>query len=231
MEFFAIQDLVKSKINFSQFDFKDMCEDEKEMLIMNLQSKIIIKKEYFEKIIKKQEYLSDRQIILYIQYLLENEYTITDINKIINNVKTIYKMNEEIMIEEIEKELLDLDINDIQEDEKQELELIQDINKLMNDLSIEDEELLQNQETKIYINKLTDENYQHVVNIFRGSLNLKYDLTNFLKRYTIPMINDKFVSTNLLADLIERFVKDTEISESLKKYSLEQIVLFMTKDE
>ena len=231
MEFFAIQDLVKSKLNFAQFDFKNMCEEEKEMLVTNLQSKVTIKKDYFEKILAKQEYLSDKQIILYIQYLLESGYTDNDIHKIINNVKTVHKMNEEYMIDEIEKELLNLDVNEVKEDEKRELELIQDINKLMADLSIEDEEMLQNQETKIYVNNLTDEAYQRVVNIFRGSLNIKYDLTNFLKRYTVPMMNDKFVSTNLLADLIERFVKDTEITESLKKYALEQIVSFMTQEQ
>jgi len=230
MEFFAIQDLVKSKINFSQFDFKNMCEDQREMLVMNLQSKVTTKKDYFEKILANQEYLSDKQIILYIQYLLETGYTTNDINKVINNVKAVYKMNEELLIEEIEKELLNLDVN-VVEDEKQELELIQEINKLMSDLSIEDEEMLQNQETKIYINNLTDENYKKVVNIFRGSLNLKYDLHNFLTRYTVPMMNEKYVSTNLLADLIDRLVKDNEITESLKKYSLEQIVSFMTKEE
>lgn len=229
MEFFAIQDLVKSKINFSQFDFKDMCEEQKEMLLMNLQSKVTTKKDYFEKILAKQEYLSDRQIILYIQYLLETGYTNNDICKIIDKVNTTYEMTQELMVEEIERELLNLDINNVQ-DEKQELELIQDINKLMADLSIEDEELLQNQETKIYVSNLNDEDYKKVVNIFRGSLNLKFDLTNFLQRYTAPMMNEKFVTTNLLADLIERFVKDTEITESLKKYSLEQIVAFMTKE-
>ena len=231
MEFFAIQDMIKSKINFSQFDFKNMCEDQREMLVMNLQSKVTTKKDYFEKMLAKQEYLSDKQILLYIQYLIETGYTTTEINKIIENVKTIHKMNEEFMIAEIEKELLNLDIGGDETDEKQELELMQEINTLMKDLSIEDEDMLQNQDTKIYINNLTNENYKKVVNVFRGSLNLKYDLHDFLTRYTVPMMNEKYVSTNVLADLIDRLVKDTEITESLKKYSLEQIVAFMTKEE
>ena len=87
MDFLAINDLTKMKINYSQFEFKKMSEEERELLIPYLKMKIIKKNEFYERMIKNEEENTDKYILLHIQYLLDNEYRIYGDLKIINSNK------------------------------------------------------------------------------------------------------------------------------------------------
>ena len=235
MEFFSIQKMLDTTINFSQFDFKNMSIDEKEMLVSNLQSKITKTNQHFEKMISKQEELSDKYILLHIQYLLDHdEYDIQDINKIIQNIKTMYEMTQQAIVDDIEAMLLDMDFNE--EDEKEELELEQKINKYLKDLSIESEQQVQNieqieEETITYIGNLSDEKYIELIGIFKNALKIKYNLIGFFQRLSKPYIEIGFASVDIIKNVIEKIVSDKNISPSLKSFVLQEIVRFMTYSE
>ena len=239
MEFFSIQKMLDTTINFSQFDYKNMSVDEKEMLVSNLQSKITKTNQHFDRMISKQEELSDKHILLHIQYLLDcGEYEIKDIHRIIDNIKSIYEMTQQAIVDEIEAMLLDMDIDEEDKDEKQELELEQKINKYLKDLSIESDEIKVEQtteeveeETVTYISNLSNEKYTELVEIFRNALKTQYNLIGFFERLTKPYISVGFVSIDILENVIQRIVADEDISTSLKSFSLQQIVNFMTYTE
>lgn len=231
MEFFNIQELLESRINFSQFDYKNMSIDEKEMLVSFFQGKIYKKNEYFDKMIKTQEYLSDKHILLHILYLLDHdEYEPIDIKKMIKKVKEMYIMTQNELVNEIEEMLLNTKI-EVENKEKEELSLEQMINQYLNDIfsgiKMNDENgnlIIKEEKEKIYINKITDIQYEKLLCIFRESLKIKYSLNEFFRRYTEPMFNSQYVCENIIEDVINRLVKDDKISESLKKYSLQQVI-------
>jgi len=228
MEFFSIQKMLDTTINFSQFDFKNMSLDEKEMLVSNLQSKITKTNQHFERMISKQEELSDKHILLHIQYLLDNGvYEPKDIKRIIINVKNMYEMTQEAIVNDIEEMLLELEIEE--QEDKSVLELEQKINKYLKDLSIEGVE--EKEETVTYISNLSNEKYKELVGIFRSSLKIKYNLKDFFKRLTKPFTSIGFVSVDIIKNVIERVVADIDMSKSLKTYVLHEIVAFMTYTE
>jgi len=228
MEFFSIQKMLDTTINFSQFDYKNMSLDEKEMLVSNLQSKITKTNQHFERMISKQEELSDKHILLHIQYLLDNGvYEPKDIKRIIINVKNMYEMTQEAIVNDIEEMLLELEIEE--QEDKSVLELEQKINKYLKDLSIEGVE--EKEETVTYISNLSNEKYKELVGIFRSSLKIKYNLKDFFKRLTKPFTSIGFVSVDIIKNVIERVVADIDMSKSLKTYVLHEIVAFMTYTE
>ena len=231
MEFFNIQKMLNLNINFSQFDFKNMSNDEKEMLVSNLKSKITKHNNFFERLIEKQDELSNKHILLHIQYLLDNGYSQKDIKIIIQNIKNIYQMTEKNKIDEIESLLLE-ELNEIEfkTEEKDELIIDEKINILLRDLSIEGLEQTDD-ETIIYINNFNNENYNKLIEIFRLSLKTKYNLINFFQRLTIPMFNNKFSSIDIIKYIIESVGSDENISNSLKTYIFNEIVNFMTNEE
>jgi len=220
--------MLDTTINFSQFDYKNMSLDEKEMLVSNLQSKITKTNQHFERMISKQEELSDKHILLHIQYLLDNGvYEPKDIKRIIINVKNMYEMTQEAIVNDIEEMLLELEIEE--QEDKSVLELEQKINKYLKDLSIEGVE--EKEETVTYISNLSNEKYKELVGIFRSSLKIKYNLKDFFKRLTKPFTSIGFVSVDIIKNVIERVVADIDMSKSLKTYVLHEIVAFMTYTE
>lgn len=237
MEFFNIQTLLETSINFSQFDFKNMSNDEKEMLVSNLSSKITKKNQYFEKMITKQEELTDKHILLHIQYLLANDFEEEEIQKIIKRTKEQYEMIEEAMVAEIEAELLEViemekltgAMDRLDMDEKEELNIDQKINKFIVDKSIEGVE--HTEDTVIYINDYTPEEMNTLIDIFRCSLKNKYSLFGFFDRLSKTSLTTGFVSVNLINCLINKIVNSKDMTDSLKEYVLNEIVNFMTFEE
>ena len=282
MEFLSIQRLMKQSINFSQFELNTLEEEEKEMLVLNLQSKIV-KNERFERMLTNEKLnniftilngeesymkreiiteiknlglvsvftkinqekldtfqiikkylndikglltceleLSNKYVIIYIQYLLSNEeYDIEDIKKIIKRTKEIYEMTQEVYLADIEAELFALDI----EDEKQELEIEQELCNLISGLNLEKELA---EEEVLYVSKL--DKYDEIVALFRNGLQVRHNMRTFLERLAAPFLSDnpQIVSVDLIQLLLERVVKDNEITEGLKGYILQEIVNFIT---
>lgn len=273
---------MKQSINFSQFELNTLEEEEKEMLVLNLQSKIV-KNERFERMLTNEKLnniftilngeesymkreiiteiknlglvsvftkinqekldtfqiikkylndikglltceleLSNKYVIIYIQYLLSNEeYDIEDIKKIIKRTKEIYEMTQEVYLADIEAELFALDI----EDEKQELEIEQELCNLISGLNLEKELA---EEEVLYVSKL--DKYDEIVALFRNGLQVRHNMRTFLERLAAPFLSDnpQIVSVDLIQLLLERVVKDNEITEGLKGYILQEIVNFIT---
>jgi len=70
--------------------------------------------------------LSNKCVTLYIQYVLSfQQYNERDIYKTIQKVKDTITMQEELFMAEIEEELANLDLDEVEEDEKEELALQQ----------------------------------------------------------------------------------------------------------
>ena len=286
MEFLNIQSLLSKQINFSQFELKTLEKEEKELLILNLQSKVVsnqrfdrmlnkehlseilrilkseedsyIKTQIIEKIkdldlveifatineenldnyqiIKKyyndiQELLNieveltDKYIIIFIQYVLNGDYEVNDIKRIIKRTKEQYELSQEEFLADIESELLAaLDLIE-DTDEKQELIVEQEMNNLIHDLNVE-KEINEETEEVLYITKL--EKYDEIIILFRNALNIKYDMKNFLTRIARPFLSDnpRIISIDLIQTLLERVVKDTQITDSLKTFILQEIINF-----
>jgi len=179
--------------------------------------------------IAKQEEFSDKHILLHIQYLLDNGvYEPRDIKRVIINVKNMYEMTQEVLVDDIEAMLLEIELSEEEEEgeDKQELELEQKINQYLKDLSIEGVE--EKEDTVIYISNLSNEKYIELVGIFRSSLKIKYSLTDFFKRLSKPFTTIGYVSVDIVKNVIERVVADIDMSKSLKTYVLHEIVAFMT---
>ena len=191
----------------------------------------IIKKYYNDiKVLLNQKDLdlerSDKYVIIYIQYVLDGgEYDVEDIKKIIKRTKEQYEMTEEAILAEIEAELFALDLDDIDTDEKQELEVQQEINEIIHNLNLEKE---LTEEEMLYVTRL--EKYDEIVALFRNGLKIKYDMRIFLERLAAPFLsnNEQIVSIDLIEKLLVRVVKDQTITEGLKGYILQEIVNFMT---
>jgi len=171
--------------------------------------------------------LSNKLVILYIQYILSSGYKNQDIHNLIQKVKSTIEMQEELFMAEIEEELLNMDMEDIEEDEKEELKIEQDINELMKNLSIEGVE--HKEDTVTYITTL--EKYEDMITIFRNALQFKYNLIPFFQRLVKPLFSEQYVSIDILQALIEKVIKDQDISQSLKQFILQSIVSFMNYKE
>ena len=131
------------------------------------------------------------------------------------------------LVAEIEAELADLDINEINIEEKEVLVLEQQINQLMVDMSIEGVE--HKEDTVTYISSI--EKYEDMITIFRGALKIHYNLIPFFQRLSKPFLSEQYASIDIIATLIQKIVKDTEMTAGLKKYILTQIVSFMNYKE
>ena len=177
--------------------------------------------------------LTNKYIIIYIQYVLDGgEYDVNEIKRIIKRTKEQYEMTEDALVAEIEAELfaICLDENQVEEDidEKQELEIKQEINNIIHNLNLEkelaDEEIL-------YVTRL--EKYDEIITLFRDGLKIQYNMKTFLERLALPFLldNPQVVSVDLIQLLLERVVIDNEITEGLKGYILQQMINFMTNEQ
>lgn len=171
--------------------------------------------------------LSNKYVIIYIQYILSFGYKKQDIFNAIEKVKATMEMEADLMMAEIEEELLNMDDEDIEENEEEELRLEQDINQLMMNLSIEGVE--HKEETVTHISSL--EKYEDMKIIFRNALQYNYNLIPFFQRLVKPMFSEQYVSINILQALIEKVIKDDDLSQSLKQFILQNIVSFMNYKE
>jgi len=88
-------------------------------------------------------------------------------------------------------------------------------------MSIEGVEEQQQQDTVIHISSL--KKYEDMITIFRGALQLQYNLIPLFQKLSKPFLLEQYVSIDIIATLIQKVVKDTKLSPSLKKYILEQI--------
>ena len=218
MEFLNIQSLLTNKLNYSEFNFKNMCYEEKEILIEHFRSKIELKNQNYERLIQSEKYLSNKYILLCIHYLIFNNIDSNNIKKIIQKVKDVYKMTNSYIIEEKK---------DIQEDINDETELIIEnlINEGLRKLTIDIEE--EDEREKIYINKISNENYNIIKDILKKSYKINYNLNDFLERFSNPLFNNKYVVNNIINNLIQEIIKDNNLNKNIKKYSIQQIVNFL----
>jgi len=176
--------------------------------------------------------LTNKYIIIYIQYVLDgDEYDVNEIKRIIKRTKEQYEMTQDALLAEIEAELfaICLDENKVEEDtdEKQELEIKQEINNIIHNLNLEKELV---EEEILYITRL--EKYDEIIILFRDGLKIQYDMRTFLERLAAPFLldNPQVVSVDLIQLLLERVVIDNEITEGLKGYILQQMINFMTNE-
>ena len=230
MEFLNIQQTLDAQINFSQFNFKEMCEEEKEILVTELQGNITEKKDYFEKMISSQEELTDRYVLLHIQYVLDQGFSTNDIHIIIERVKSMYEMLQDKLIADIEEDLLYMDFDVLDASDKDEIKLENQINDFLTNMDIEGGEIIEDH--FIYIRELSEYNYNMLIDLFRSSLNIKYNLNGFFKRLSVPLTEDRFVCVkDIFTLIIDNVVKDNKLSISLKTYILNEIVNFMLYTE
>ena len=171
--------------------------------------------------------LSNKYVIIHIQYVLSVGYKKQDIFNTIEKVKATMEMEEEMMLEGIEEDFLNMDTEDFEEDEEAEIRIEQDINQLMTNLSIEGVEHKEDMVT--HISKL--QKYEDMISIFRNTLKNNYNLIPFFQRLVKPMFSEQYVSINILQALIEKVIKDDDLSQSLKQYILQSIVSFMNYKE
>ena len=116
---------------------------------------------------------------------------------------------------------------DIQVDINDETELIIEnlINEGLRKLTIDIEE--EDEREKIYINKISNENYNIIKDILKKSYKINYNLNDFLERFSNPLFNNKYVVNNIINNLIQEIIKDNNLNKNIKKYSIQQIVNFL----
>ena len=278
---------MKQSINFSQFELNKLESEQKELLVLNLQSKVIkntrfekmlnnerlsniltilkgesscmktniieeiknldlvstfgkingeeldtfqIIKKYFNEIkglLNMDMEVSNKYVIIYIQYVLDGDYEIEDIKRIIKRTKEMYEMTQETLFAEMEAELFAMDLNEEDINEQEELEIEQEINNLIHNLNLE-KEIDEETEEVLYISKL--EKYDEMIELFRNALKIKHNMRMFLERLAAPFLssNDQIVAVDLIKLLLEKVIKDSEMTKSLKQYILQEIVNFMT---
>ena len=80
----------------------------------------------------------------------------------------------------------------------------------------------------VYI-KMTEEIYQTISNIARNSCAIKMELTQFLTELTTYYFNttEKYISTDLIASILDKMNKDSEITEESKTYLYTEISNFL----
>lgn len=193
-----IQDILKTKINFSIFQITNLSEEQMEVVFHNLKSKIVKQNPIFERMLEKQEesekeFYNKKTIQIIIQYLLnEDNYTINDVKKIINKVVDMYKMLGE----------------EIKSDEKT---LMTD---LMTELNLEE---VDSDEFTKYINKLTIDQYQKLKNILKE----ENEIGDFLDEIIQPYIkyhfdnSEKFVAEDLILDFLRKLNKDNNEKDKI----------------
>jgi len=221
-----IQEIFENKINFYIFKLNLLNEYETEMLIAHLKSKIIIKNQIFERImnneITKIEQMVDEEkdykkyITIMIQCLInENNYTTKDIQKIIEQVKSIASM-----------------VNDY-EDEDIEMKCDEDtINVRMNNFIFK-LDLTEREETIKYVKQLTTENYLELRDLLY--LSESEDINELLNMIIHPFIkykyesSEKYIADDLILKFLSRLNNDRFYEH--KKIINEKIVQYLTDDD
>lgn len=208
MEFLNIQSLLDNKLNYSQFNFKNMSDDEKEMLIENLKSNINLNDNNYKKITNKENDI-DKNILYHIHYLIFNDFKINDIKKIIQKVKNVYEMSTMYLSKKIENT------------NETELTIDNLITENLKNLSIELNE--DDEREKIYI-KITDKDYLEIRNILIKSYNINYNLNEYFSRFIKPLFNNKYSTGNIINDLLTRILKDNKLEDDIKDYSIKSLL-------
>jgi len=222
-----IQEIFENKINFYIFKLKDLNEYETEMLIGHLKSKIIIKNQIFERImnneITKIEQMVDEEkdykkyITIMIQCLInENNYTTKDIQKIVEQVKSIASM-----------------VNDYDDNEDIEMKSDEDsITCRMNNF-IHKLDLTERENTIKYVKQLTTENYLELRELLY--LSDLEDINELLNMIINPFIkykyqsSEKYIADDLILKFLSRLNNDRFYEN--KKIINEKIVQYLTNDE
>ena len=215
-----IQEIFKNKINFYIFKLKDLNETEREILVENLKSKIIIKNPMYERMMhneitkieqmKEEEKDYNKYITIIIQCLInENNYTSDDIKKIIEQVKTIVSMIEED--------------NDI--------EMKEDTNIRMNNF-IYKLNLGENDNTIKYVKQLTTSDYLELTELLY--ISDQEDIVELLNIIIEPFIkykyqkSEKYISDDLLLKFLTRF--NTDKFAKNKEVVKEKILQYLMND-
>jgi len=219
-----IQEIFENKINFYIFKLKDLNEYETEMLINHLKSKIIIKNPLYERLmnneITKIEQMIDEEkdykkyITIIIQCLInENNYTTTDIQKIIKNIQTIASM-----------------VNDIDEDIEMKYEN-DEINEKMNNF-IHKLNLTENENTIKYVKHLTTENYLELRELLY--ILEQEDIDELLNMIINPYIKYKYEKSEkyIADDLILKFLSRLKNDKFYKNTNIinEKIIQYIIND-
>jgi len=219
-----IQEIFENKINFYIFKLKSLTETETEMLIEHLKSKITIKSQLYERLMKneiekveqmeEQDY--NKYITIMIQYLInENKYTISDIQKIIEKVQTFSSLLTEMKVEENTYNKIDITAR---------------MNNFIYKLN-----LTENEDTIKYIKVLTTEMYEE----FRSILFLlsdSDDINELLTMIIQPYIkykyesSEKFIADDLIYKFLYRLSTDKFYNNEKKVVIIENIVNFLTND-
>lgn len=214
-----IQEIFENKINFYIFKLKDLNNTEREILIENLKSKIIIKNPMYERMMhneitkieqmKEDEKDYNKYITIIIQYLInENNYTSDDIKKIIEKVKMIVSMLED---------------NDVE---------MEDVNMRMNNF-IYKLNLGENDNTIKYVKQLTTSDYLELKELLY--IGDQEDIIELLNIMIEPFIkykyqkSEKYVADDLILKFLYRFNEEkfTKNKEVVK----EKILQYLTNDD
>ena len=214
-----IQEIFENKINFYIFKLKDLNNTEREILIENLKSKIIIKNPMYERMMhneitkieqmKEDEKDYNKYITIIIQYLInENNYTSDDIKKIIEKVKMIVSMLED---------------NDVE---------MEDVNMRMNNF-IYKLNLGENDNTIKYVKQLKDVDYLELKELLY--IGDQEDIIELLNIMIEPFIkykyqnSEKYVADDLILKFLHRFNEDKFTKN--KEVVQEKILQYLTNDD
>jgi hypothetical protein len=166
--------------------------------------------------------ISDKYMMIYINYVMQQGYDITQIKRMIKRIKDSYFLFETQFKEKV--------CDEVHEIEKYEIEMNGKINDFMNESNLIFDE--NDSESTIYINKLKSNKLIEIVRL--GSVQ-KYNLGEFIdkiSKYFLKykcMNNKKVVSNDLLIESMEIMVKTND--EKLIKYYFYQVLDYLVEDD
>lgn len=204
-----VKSIIENKINYSLFNSMKLNDEQIELIRDNLESKIIKNNDKtLKKILEKNKENNEKYIIIIINILIkENGYTIKEINKIINRVKTMYELMEE------EKEYKNININEI-----------------INEINIKEKENSIN-----YIKKITEKQYKVIIEYIKN--NEGEQINELLKILIEPYIqykiykSEKYVTDDIILEILIRIKKDKNIIKKDKKEIEKKIINYILETD
>jgi len=223
----------------NQFNYQNFNDEEREIFISLLSSEIAKKNDFFEKKLGELEIYSNEYIKTYIYYYLrETNFDNKSVNKLLNKTQTIYEMNNVYRNDTKEDTLFNMISNDefksnmVEDYEDKEITIENKIEAFFHSYFKIDEKDKDKEEIFIYLDRMTEKEYDDFINIFKLSFNLNYNLDGFLTKLTAIFFENKYIlKINILQDVMKRIMNDNKLTTSFKKYILGSIITFMTKDE
>jgi len=228
-----------NSIYINQYDYQNLNDNERELFISMLKTEITKKNNFFEKKLSEFDIYSDDYIKTYIYYYLhETNFNSTYVDRFLQRTKTLSKLNNNYNKENKEKQLFNMIIDDdfkenmIDDYEDKEITLENKMETFFHNYFKLDDKDKELEEYFIYLNRMSNSEYNEFINIFKLSMEINYDLNNFLTKFTSIFFENKYIlKCNVLEDVMRRIKNDNNLSLSFQKYIINSIISFIIKEE